>query len=68
MHNLQDQISENQIRVLPIELAHISRLERLPLLHKDTFDRILVAQSLEESLPLVTADPVLQRYAAQVIW
>jgi len=43
-------------------------LGRLPELHKDPFDRILVAQSRVEKLPLVTKDTALARYGISVIW
>lgn len=43
-------------------------LGRLPDLHKDPFDRILVAQSLVERRPLVTKDVLLARYGVSVIW
>jgi PIN domain nuclease of toxin-antitoxin system len=65
---LKQQLTENDVQVLPILLAHILQLEQLPLHHRDPFDRILVAQSLEENLPIVTADPLLERYAATLIW
>lgn len=48
--------------VLPIRSAHVSRLEELPLLHKDPFDRILMAQSITENLPLLTADRSILSY------
>ncbi len=44
------------------------RLERLPLHHRDPFDRILIAQSLEEGFPILTADPLLKNYSAALIW
>ena len=61
-------LAENRIGVLPLGLDHVLRLERLSLHHRDPFDRILIAQSLEEGLPLVTADPLFDRYPIQVIW
>jgi PIN domain nuclease of toxin-antitoxin system len=36
--------------------------------HRDRFDRLLIAQSIEEKLPLVTADPIFERYPIDVIW
>ncbi|HXZ41663.1 MAG TPA: type II toxin-antitoxin system VapC family toxin [Terriglobales bacterium] len=61
-------LAENRIDVLPISLDHVLRIEDLPLHHRDPFDRILIAQSLEENLPLVTADPLFDRYPVQLIW
>jgi PIN domain nuclease of toxin-antitoxin system len=61
-------LAANHIEVLPINLDHVLRLEALPVYHRDPFDRILIAQSLEEKLPLITADPVFERYPIQAIW
>ncbi len=65
---LREQLANNNIHVLPIVLDHVARLEDLPMHHRDPFDRILVAQSLEEGWPLLSADPLLARYPAELIW
>lgn len=54
--------------VLPVRIAHVLRLESLPLHHRDPFDRLLVAQSLEEGLPLLSADALLAPYGADIRW
>jgi PIN domain nuclease of toxin-antitoxin system len=56
------------IPTLAIRTAHIRALAGLPELHKDPFDRILVAQALAERLTLVTKDAFLARYGAPVVW
>jgi PIN domain nuclease of toxin-antitoxin system len=48
--------------VLLIELRHIDRLSRLPFFHRDPFDRLLICQSLEDDLTLVTRDRVFSAY------
>ena len=58
----------NQVKVLPITLDHVLRLESLELHHRDPFDRILIAQSIEEKLPIITSDPWFARYPVEVIW
>jgi PIN domain nuclease of toxin-antitoxin system len=58
----------NGVSVLPLTFDHVRRLEQIPLHHRDPFDRILVAQSVAESMPLVTADPQLKKYSVEVIW
>ena len=58
----------NGVLVLPITFDHVKRAEKLPLHHRDPFDRILIAQSSEEKLPIVTSDPVFARYAVALIW
>jgi PIN domain nuclease of toxin-antitoxin system len=65
---LMKKLGENKIEVLPVKLDHVLRTEKMPVLHRDPFDRILIAQSLEEKFPLVTADPIFERYDVQVIW
>jgi PIN domain nuclease of toxin-antitoxin system len=61
-------MAENRIRVLPVALDHLFAYERLTLHHRDPFDRLLIAQSMEEKWPIVTADPVFARYPVDVIW
>jgi PIN domain nuclease of toxin-antitoxin system len=51
---------------LPVTGAHAERLVALPPIHKDPFDRMLVAQSLCEPLVLLTNDHVLARYGEVV--
>ena len=51
---------------LPVSAEHAARVASLPALHKDPFDRLLVAQALGEPLVLLTNDAQLGRYDAQV--
>jgi PIN domain nuclease of toxin-antitoxin system len=53
---------------LDITIAHTVRAESLPLHHKDPFDRILIAQCQIESVPIVTADPLIAQYGVSVLW
>jgi PIN domain nuclease of toxin-antitoxin system len=53
---------------LPITLAHVLEVEKLPRHHKDPFDRILVAQARVDSLKLITADDILRRYDVPLVW
>jgi PIN domain nuclease of toxin-antitoxin system len=52
--------------LLAITARHASQIDFLPLHHKDPFDRILVAQSICESCPLVTVDRTLSRYGQSI--
>jgi len=56
-----------QTTILAIELAHALRVASLPTLHRDPFDRLIVAQALVEGVPLLTADPALAGYGADVV-
>jgi PIN domain nuclease of toxin-antitoxin system len=55
-------------RILPVRASHITALAALPPLHKDPFDRILIAQAVAEGLALVTADPQMSAYPIRVVW
>jgi PIN domain nuclease of toxin-antitoxin system len=58
-----------QARILPVRLEHIAALEKLPLLHRDPFDRLLIAQAAAGQLALVTADDAIRSYReAQCVW
>jgi PIN domain nuclease of toxin-antitoxin system len=47
---------------LPVLMRHADELLTLPLLHRDPFDRLLVAQAIAEDLVLVTRDPAVAAY------
>jgi PIN domain nuclease of toxin-antitoxin system len=61
-------LAENRIKTLPISIDHLLAIERLPRHHRDPFDRMLIAQSMEEDWPIITADPKFKQYPVQVIW
>jgi PIN domain nuclease of toxin-antitoxin system len=61
-------LAENGIELLPIGIDHLLALERLPMHHRDPFDRMLIAQSIEENLPIITSDPWFDRYDVRLIW
>jgi PIN domain nuclease of toxin-antitoxin system len=65
---LTAKLTANGVSVLSLEFNHVKRLEELPLHHRDPFDRILIAQSLDEGWPIVTGDPLFARYPVNVIW
>ncbi len=65
---LMSKLQVNGVRILHMTSDHVLRVESLPDHHRDPFDRILIAQSLEEHLPVVTADRVFTRYPVEVIW
>jgi PIN domain nuclease of toxin-antitoxin system len=65
---IPEQLRLNAMQSLPILLSHALHVHSLPDYHRDPFDRILVAQSQLENLPIVSADPLIAHYAVQVIW
>jgi PIN domain nuclease of toxin-antitoxin system len=52
---------------LPINFRHVLTVGKLPAIHRDPFDRLLVAQCLVEELTLVTRDTTLQRYDVPIL-
>jgi PIN domain nuclease of toxin-antitoxin system len=61
-------LADNRIKTLPISIDHLLAFERLPMHHRDPFDRMLIAQSMEEDWPIITADLKFKQYPVQVIW
>jgi PIN domain nuclease of toxin-antitoxin system len=57
---------DNAYGELPIGSEHVVAIDNLPTLHKDPFDRVLVAQAQVEGITLLTADPVVARYPGPV--
>jgi len=53
--------------ILPITSVHAAAIEELPPIHADPFDRLLIAQALNEPLRLLTADPRVVRYSDTII-
>lgn len=65
--DLREHVHALGVRVLPLDAAHGLGVADLPLLHRDPFDRLLVAQARSERLTLVTADERLARYDVPVV-
>ena len=65
---LAREIARNNFELLPIDIAHVTTVEKLAYHHRDPFDRILVAQALVEGLILVGADPVFEQYGVVRRW
>jgi PIN domain nuclease of toxin-antitoxin system len=68
LSDLQAVLFARGFRRLAISTEHALRAGRLPMYHKDPFDRMLVAQAQAHKLAVVTADRVFDRYAVERIW
>ncbi len=66
--NLLARVRARDAELLDITPAHADLAGSLSLHHRDPFDRLLVAQSLIEGMPLVTKDAHLARYGIEVVW
>ncbi len=66
---VQREVLTNGLQLLPITFRHTDRLRDLPLIHRDPFDRILMAQSRAEDLTLVSDDDRIAEYPdVSVLW
>ncbi len=65
---MNEAIDQNGFEYLHVLPKHTAALTTLPFHHKDPFDRLLVAQALVESIPIVSNDPALDAYGIQRLW
>jgi PIN domain nuclease of toxin-antitoxin system len=65
--DIDAELARDGFLALPVEIAHADGVRALPPVHRDPFDRLLVAQAHAEGLALVTADPALARYGVAVV-
>lgn len=61
-------LSQTNINILPIKLSHTLRLSKLEFFHKDPFDRLIIAQSIEENFEVLTRDPNFRSYDVVIRW
>ncbi len=65
---LKQLIWENGIEILPITIEDALFVSQLPFYHRDPFDRLLVAQAMNENMILVSKDEALSLYNVQILW
>ncbi len=59
---------ENNIELLPINFEHLQKLLILELIHRDPFDRIIIAQAIEQHLTILTKDDNFIKYPVNCFW
>ena len=65
---IPNQRERHGITPLPLEEGAILYVSKLPLLHRDPFDRALVCQAIHHELTLLTPDPLIIQYAVRTAW
>ena len=65
---VQFELDRGAILLLSVTLAHIDELSRLPAIHRDPFDRMLIAQACCEGLKLVSGDGHVRQYPVDCLW
>ena len=62
------QLTVNSFELLPVKVEHISVITTLPFHHRDPFDRLLIAQAIEEKMTLLSVDEVFDDYGIGHLW
>ena len=65
---MTQQLTQNDIELLPITVAPLLVVSTLPLYHRDPFDRLLIAQAMVEQMPIVSANPAFDAHPVQRLW
>lgn len=66
--DIEEQIISNGFQLLPILFADTCELITLPLIHKDPFDRIIIAQAVTNNLQILTKDQHFNKYPVKTLW
>jgi PIN domain nuclease of toxin-antitoxin system len=66
--DFEEVIADEEFELLSVTYAHLRALDGLPRHHGDPFDRLLIAQSIAENVPVVTSDKAFARYQAKTLW
>ena len=65
---IRDEMNAYGMELLPIRYEHLLQLETLPLHHTEPFDRLIIAQAIAESLPILTHDEKFSDYPVKLLW
>jgi len=67
-HDIINLLADNNIKILPVEFAHLQSFLSIELIHKDPFDRIIIAQAIAENLTILTVDKEIVKYPVKCLW
>ena len=59
---------QHGITGLPLDEESVLQAHRLPPLHRDPFDRMLICQAIVHGMAILTPDPLISQYAVRVVW
>jgi PIN domain nuclease of toxin-antitoxin system len=65
---IKSHIQGNNIKILPIEIKHVLKVENLPFHHRYPFDRLIISQGIVENIPIITKDSDFESYPIKKIW
>ncbi len=61
------EVTTSSIRLLAVELEHLRVNATIPFYHRDPFDRLIIAQSIAENLPIISVDSAFDKYSVTLI-
>ncbi len=60
---------DEDINILPLKLRYFERIQKMPLIHRDPFDRIIIASAIEEGYTILTNDEIIPKYSGvKTLW
>ena len=62
------ELKKQPFEILPVELRHVRELANLATIHRDPFDRILIAQAVVDQLVIISVDEKFGKYGVEVFW
>jgi PIN domain nuclease of toxin-antitoxin system len=65
---ITEQLLENNINLHPIHVRHTGLVATMPFHHRDPFDRMIIAQSLSDQLPIIGQDQIFDAYGVKRHW
>lgn len=68
LDELIDSCTTSDITILPIDYGTLKTLKALPFIHRDPFDRLIIATSIELDLDLISSDEIAKKYTTRIIW
>lgn len=60
--------NDYHIEILRIQTKYLERIQLLPMLHGDPFDRMIIATAIEENFSLITHDSNIRKYDVNILW
>jgi PIN domain nuclease of toxin-antitoxin system len=67
-HQITNFLVDNNINILPIEFTHLQTLLNLEHIHRDPFDRVIVAQAITDKITILTVDKNIVKYPVECMW
>jgi PIN domain nuclease of toxin-antitoxin system len=65
---VSEKVNFEDFELLPIQLSQLRLISTLPFHHRDPFDRLLIAQGIDENIPILSKDVAFDAYPVQRIW